>query len=120
MHSIENIEVPPNGMNIVKCAPSYKKSILDVDCVTRSNPAILSKRQIYVKDQNIKVKRGIANIPVVNLSDKPVAISAGSIVSDYELSIICASATIKDFDVMTNPRTSKIVQEDITAYSYFF
>jgi hypothetical protein len=119
MHSIENIEVPANGMNIVKCAPSYKKPILDVDCVTRSNPSMLSRRKIYVKDQNIKVKKGIANIPVVNLSDKPVAISAGSIVSDYELPVICASATAKDFDVMANPRTAKIVQEDMTAYCTF-
>jgi hypothetical protein len=28
MHNIENIEVPANGMNIVKCAPSNKKPIL--------------------------------------------------------------------------------------------
>jgi hypothetical protein len=55
----------------------------------------------------------------VNLSDRPVAISAGSIVSDYELPIICASGTVKDFDVMTNHRTAKIVQEDMTAYCTF-
>jgi hypothetical protein len=119
MHSIENIEVPPNGMHIVKCAPSNKRTIPDTECFATSNPSLLSKRKIFVKDQNIKVKDGIANVPVINLSDNCVAISAGSIVGDYELPILCATATASGFDIMSNPKIAKVVEEDSVAYGTF-
>jgi hypothetical protein len=119
MHSIENIEVPPNGMQIVKCVPSSKRTIPDIECFAKSNPSLLSKRKIFVKDQNIKVKDGIAKVPVINLSDNRVAISAGSIVSDYELPIICAAANSQGFDIKSNPRITKIVEEDRVAYETF-
>jgi transposase InsO family protein len=119
MHSIENIEVPPNGMNVIKCAPSNKRKILHTDCIARSNPNLLSRRKIFVKDQNIKVRDGIASIPVINLSNDPVAISAGSIVSDYELPTLCATATAQDLDLMADPKITKIIEEDSVAYGIF-
>jgi hypothetical protein len=119
MHSIENIEVPPNGMKIVKCVPSSKRTIPDIECLAKSNPSLLSKRKIFVKDQSVRVRDGIANVPVINLSDNSVAISAGSIVSDYELPIICATANAQGFDIASNPKITKIVKEDRVAYETF-
>jgi hypothetical protein len=119
MHSVENIEVPPNGMNVIKCAPSNKRKILNTECIARSNSSMLSRRKIFVKDQNIKARDGIASIPVINLSNDPVAISAGSIVSDYELPALCATATAQDFDLTANPKITKIIEEDSVAYGIF-
>jgi hypothetical protein len=119
MHRNENIKVPPNGMHIVKCAPSNKRTITDTECFAKSNPSLLSKRKIFVKDQNIKVKDGISNVPIINLSNNCIAVSAGSIVSDYELPILCATAIAQGFDIKSNPKIAKVVEKDNVAYGTF-
>jgi hypothetical protein len=120
MHAIENVEIPANGMSVVKCVPSYKEALLNANCFTHSNPTILSRRMLYVKEQNITIKKGIARIPVVNLSEQPALISAGSIISDYELPATCAGAFSKlEIDPLLNANMSKIIQKDKLAYLIF-
>ncbi len=48
-----------------------------------------------------------------------MAIAAGSIVSDYELPVLCATATAQEFNIMSDPKITKIIEEDNMAYRDF-
>jgi len=108
-------------MKVIKWVPSYKKTLLNANFFTHSNPKILFKRQLYVKEQNLTIKNGIARIPVVNLSDKSILLSVGSIISDYEIPAVCAGAfSNPDSDLILNSAIVNITQKDKLAYLIYY